>query len=378
MTVNIKDANWRSLPALIGFDAAGKGGKMPIMGAGATARLPGYPAVMSAPPTVTVGAAGAATSISGGVSRVFPTDPAFTVSGTFNGGAYVDNPIDIGSTRFMTDSDVFELDFDGVFTGSRVSVFVDGRPVAATTQVINTGASERRKIAYTFASYKPREILVIYDSSARLKAVIIKPNAIMLKTRVVGPRHLFITDSMGTKSYPGPDGLLSYPWIAGLSAGLADFAAEGVVGDGYVAGGPVSTRLARIIAYAPNVLHMLLGYNDGSQNAAAVGTACATFVDNFLAGCPNSSVVLYGPLQTGNGQVAAPVTAAILGVATGRPKVRAVDTSLWFSGTGNSVTPNNTGNRDRTNLGDNTHPTPYGGDYLGFMVAGEIAKASLL
>lgn len=180
----------------------------------------------------------------------------------------------------------------------------------------------------------------------------------------------------------GVQELALWPNVLGRLLGVPAVARMGQGGSGYVAGVPEwnakpytdTTRLDRLVAYAPQLVIIQGSQNDDSATPAAI-TAAATAVYAAIANrLPDAQVVVVGPPRLNATPSAARLANrdAVKTAALAAPNVLGFvdqlganpDVTGWITGTGTSAAVAGNGNADVVMGSDGAHMTAEGHAYF--------------
>lgn len=349
----------------------------------------GLPKVSASPPTITPGANGAATGIAGSALIAW-TDARFAYSGNviLAGGAYPDyifgtnRAVSYSATSltgnvlfidFCTDAPVFEIYVKGTGSTSAMKVIVDGE-LASNTQTSYPADGGLYLTKVDFGSRAQRRIRLFCTTPYFGGIRIMPTDTLWAAPKQDRIRAIFIGDSI-TEGPSGQNAFSSYAAITAQLLGLDDVWVSGVGATGYLAApAPKLTfrqRLATdVTPFAPQVIVIAGGTNDGGSTDAQVQAECALYFDAITAALPAALVFVLGPWNPRN-SARPSLNTAIKTAAAGRPNFYWVSNyeENWISGTGDAAIPNGTGNSDIVTSTDHTHPTPYGIEYLGRRLA---------
>lgn len=373
---------------------------------------------MGSPPTVTLGSAGAASTIANATLRAPATAP-FQYLGTiptYAGGSFPDNALYVAAT--VTDPPTskapwqIEFDFDGdafdvylkAFASSGYRIWVDGVPATAGFQATGGSAGSLYHLLVDFGSAEFRRIRLDVSATFYFGGVYAHPNySVIPPSTPKGPRMVFLGDSyteptinsatVGTNS----DG---YATQAGRLLGYNDVWASGAGGTGYLNPGgsgrvKFRDRLSTdVLAYSPDVVVVAGGRNDTALNNATVypggaGTALTAFATEAAAlfsairtGLPSAKVFAIGPWASSTANNTATADGGnFVGIGAAiETAVEAINGvyidnlgGAWLTGSGRVGATAGDGNADIYVGTDGAHPVQAGHDYLARRVAAAIA-----
>lgn len=380
--------------------------------------LRNLPTTMSTPPTVTMGAANAISSITGvnSDSMKVPAlvsgnpNPLFRFIGdvkqastSYPNDRLVSNKavtINIGYSSFGVEFDFYDNQFEIMWKGQGQAyrVLVDegnGYQIAysgITTKAPNDGNFHFE--LYQFSSFKFRKVLIEVDGGWFGGINISATGTIFPPTIKKSPKAIIIGDSFtgGT----GADG----GSITGYSEQLAwmmgwDYWNSGVGGTGYMNAGTQTTFGTRlqhdVIGYSPDVVVIQGGQNDTTYTGTQVQASATSLYNTIKTALPNALIVVLGNISL-SGTPGSPVTntrdalkSAALSV--GLPYIDPISgitydskgnaiktTSNWWTGTGRQGATAGNGNADLFTWTDSGHPSQAGHDYIARRVATEIQR----
>lgn len=354
------------------------------------------PQIMTAPPTLTVSAAGAATAISGSVLTA-PNSSIFR----YTGAAY-SNIGSVGSfsncyrqnhatestngskhnrlrVEFETDSNDFEAIFRTEDTNPRYKVWVDGQP-ASSDLAISSVSNEIRRIRVQFGSAKVRHI-IIEAAGVTFCGVAVGPTrSIWRSLRDTGPVCVAVTDSYGYGidiTANTPQWIWdAYPVRAGRYFGW-DVHPATIGGTGFVStyGGTQPTYLTRlntdVINLNPDIVIVCGTQNDGENN---ISSAATSLFNSLASALPNARLIGFSgvasiwPLYVGIQMSGASIQSAV--TAVGGDYISGLD---WCGGNGSFYSPNGTGNADHYSDGQ-YHMTQAGYTYVAERLASSLSS----
>lgn len=367
------------------------------------------PATMASPPTVTVGAANAATAIASSV-LVAASNAAFR----FYGGTAGDDPLNVGyimpaGVTPSDDSDPLIVDFS--YTGTEFEFLVKTASAPATTQQYRmlvdgeeesgwrTGPAYAANAAYlikiTFAGSATRRIELEFHGM-RFGGVRREAGGTVAVSAVdLGPTVIVIGDSW-TRS---AGAVRTLARTMGLLLHWYDVRPSGLVGTGWLApGGSVKFRdrlIPDVIAHAPDILIVIGSINDSTRRyvGATLEREALALIEETKAALPDTLIVLAGVPWTGYwwwDQLVAPNVApshatilaqienerdGLESAATRGGADLFIDMVPWITGSGTVGDPQGDGNADLYVAADGVHPTTTDGyDYFGAQLADALAE----
>lgn len=352
------------------------------------------PTVMSSPPTVAIGTAWAASTISGAVNLPYTTplvrflggNPAVRYSqagyyqnATLPDSSGVQNPF---AVEFMHDGQYVEWSAKDAGASAYYRIMVDGQYATAAPQAGRNaadGANYRVKISFASRAVRRIRIELAYMPFGGLD---VGPNDTVWLPPAPRRRAMILSDSYGVGT--GAAGYVDAFWqpLAQI-LGWDDPWPNAENSTGYLNPGgggkeTFGTRLAAtVVPYSPDVLVIWGGMNDTTTvNAAyttsALGAACTALYTAIASALPNCLLYVIGAPQP-SGTVPSPLSganAAILAAASAHAFVRGVvDPTGWITGTGKVGSTTGTGNADLYTSSDGLHPSSAGHAYLGQRIA---------
>ncbi len=378
-------------------------GKFEPMNIVRTIQLYPAPTVMSSPPTITLSAAFAATSISGATSRALgPSGALASFVRHYGGGtpsfttaAGLSNTLGASETwltdppgatgvrgqqqfEFMTDALEFELRLCCLTSSAmRYRIWVDNQPTAADLSAGTGAGNNYYNLKVVLASAAPR-LIRVETIMATVHSVWAHPTYSFWKPQDrLGPRIAILGDSFTEGSQSGWHH--SWAWEMCHRLGWRDVYNSGLGGTGYLNAGSGGRSTFRgrvandIIAHAPEWVFVQGGLNDTASGSAAITAEAALLFAQIKTGLPNCKLVVLSPPASSNTistlqTVRDAVFAAASGVAD--LTIDMIDTTTpWVFGTGKSGATTGNGNADIYVNTDGTHYTRAGYAYMGHRVA---------
>ena len=345
--------------------------------------------ILTDPPTVTPGTLNATTGIASSV-LVAPTSSRYTYFGgtsiTASGSYYYNTTEGTSDQRvgfyveFQFDGDDFEV-LQNLTTaaGSGLQVFVDGVPTTAVPTVTG-GAIGTYLTRVTFPTARPRLITLLVDHGfGGIRYLVSKWQA--TKSNRVRRRKLCI---VGDSWYAGNNGgsythaaayelgrLLGYDDIANVSESGTGYVGDGGGGARSVFGS--ATRLARIVAAAPDLILVAGSVNDLAAGASqsAVTTAASAMYAALASSLPGTKLVVVGPQYTNGYGTFDTISNGISAAVTANPTnvLGYISPNGFFTGTGSIAAPAGDGNSDFYLLSDRIHLNGVGLSYYAHRVA---------
>jgi lysophospholipase L1-like esterase len=356
---------------------------------------PAPPLVMTAPPTVTKGASGGASTIASSVLVQSVTAANWSVRGGSSatksvrfGGTptYYDNhPVTSTldqNTPWLHDTmfygQKFEVQIAATSAAGWLQVWVNDQPIAATviSQTDNDGTGY--KYLVDFGTADTRRITIGIGGIAFGGIYIGPTDSVWPVAKPRRTRALFLGDSFTAGSNTTKTAY-AYPFVVGQELGWDDIWFSGESGTGYLAAGSgggrttfrgrVSTDIA---PYAPDVVVVYGGTNDTGSTPANVQAEAQLLYAAILAALPNVDLYVVG-VQYPSGAADATrdaIDAALQAAVTATPGVKGyISAKTWFTGTGRVGATTGSGNSDIFTSSDALHPTDAGHGYIGRRIA---------
>jgi lysophospholipase L1-like esterase len=393
-------------------------------------RLLPLPTVMASPPTLTLSASGAASSITNGVTynataqvggvyvpanterwRLFGGNPIAGGQSGYPSSVVAPNPTAAITSEgfffleFMYDGDVIELKFRDP---AKFRIAVDGQYVSSDiiTQSIAVGDFGVYRYTLDFSGVggeKARRITV--ESLYGFHGVTIQRDAtIWVPSFPIGPRVIWFGDSyVNSQSNEGPTATWSgFFATASQLLGWRDYRNAGIGGTGFVATNSIAKFEDRvsadIVAHDPDIVIVWGGQNDSAATLPQFQAGVTNTLAAIRAGLPQVAGIVVGP-NVPNGQPTATqlqqrdaihdiapnhgfIFIDILGGVIPYSGTATDYKNLgWITGGGKtgSVSTGDPGNSNRYIGGasgsDGLHPTQAGHNYYGYRTAAAIAAA---
>lgn len=350
--------------------------------------------VMASPPTITSGIAsldatltkayGASTTptafrTSGGIPTITSTTrwyfPVVTLpSGSGNlGGSISANGYAI---EFVADADKVQLRLLRGTSTRAVIIEVDGRPVQSTS-IAWTASGSTAYYLLTFASRAVRTIRVEMDQYGGFQGVDVGPTCSIWRPTSPSITVAVVGDSLTVETGATlPNG--GYAYSTGKLLGWSDVRAVAIGGTGYISPGSNAstfgdaTRVADVVACAPEMVIMVGSTNDLAYTAAAITSATLAAMIAYRTALPTTPIVV-GGIYGGAGGPSSQCTTAEAAIkaafdAWADPRSWWVPISTdtagaWVYGTGKVGATNSSGNSDLYVGSDGLHPSQAGHDY---------------
>ena len=275
-------------------------------------------------PTVTVSAAGAATSIPSSV-RIQPMksltdatkfqvveDPNYRISGVTAGKLIVD-AADCARPDFLTNGSAtasrwnpyyefthtgqqFEFFVRALATSIKYRIWVNGKPLTLAMQSFAATAGQRFRILVDFGSIGVRDIrFEMWEHE--FGGVFVEPFGSITAASYDRKSFAVISDSTGAGAN-GPNRMEVWPWFAAGYLGM-DYINLSIGGSGYIAAPSFQSRLQDVIDAAPDYLFVAGGQNDKAGNTTeAIMDAFKLFCDSVEAELPATKIIVGGVHMT--------------------------------------------------------------------------------
>ncbi len=270
-------------------------------------------------PTVTLGTAGAAPTISGGIpyhlrrlGAVYDTsgDPQIEIVGCPQGEGLVDATDTLRgdfltngasqarrwtpSPRIMYGGTQLEAGYRALGTTMSFMVYVDGLPVANAPFDFSTTAAARYWLNLTFPTARPREIRIEPQGDAGFRGFIVEPTRNVQRVKTRRPTISFFGDSL----LGGANGITGFNTAAGIAARYLGFdnVNLSIGGSGVFGTAAMQTRIPTDVAgVQPDVLVYWANQNDRAGNTpAAIATQTEIDLLNIERVSPLSELFLIG------------------------------------------------------------------------------------
>lgn len=355
----------------------------------------------AAPPTITMGTAGAVSGITGSATPAISAGASnIATVGTllyYNGSVYMGRHIDLVSTpgaadstgrgwgqAVMTDSDQLEVKVHAI-SGQvfRFNARVDGE-YYSDTDISLSGDNTARHILLNFGSAKPagRKVELFFNASAWLYGYNVSANRrVWLPSYAGEPLALVFGDSY-TDGVGSSNVRRTMVNACGSALGISNMVASGAGGTGYINNGSSAkfiTRIADISRFGPlDLLEIAGGINDAGQTQAAITTAATDFLAAVMTAQPTAIIAVVGPFRAPSlnpSQGVSDGIKAAFNAVKDSSRMFFIDTFAdnWQNGTGKIGATNGSGNSDFyiINL-DGVHPSDAGHEYLGMRLSDAI------
>lgn len=289
---------------------------------------------------------------------------------------------------FMTDAPKLEILCTS--NGAVYRVIVDDKVVSPDIlRTYNGYGQQRLLVDFTqggavITARKPRSVRIEgYNQASLIGLTLGAADSIWRPTTKV--RAVMFGDSY-VQGLALPSPYTAFANTLGYSLGWDELIMSGVSNTGYLkftAGDTLKwrDRISDLTGPAPDAAVVVGSVNDQIGNGFSIDQLqeeMALFWQQAAAALPKTIFFVTGAQQPrANFDAAYNVkadayNAALQEAVSGLANVRYIDTSTWFTGTGNSASPNNTGNSDALVQGDGTHLTQAGHDYFAFRLGSEI------
>jgi len=361
------------------------------------------PQVMSSPPTITLGTAFAASTITGSTQRLLgPSGALATFVRHFGGGTpsfttaaglsntlgasqtWITDPVGAAAVRgtqqfeFMTDALEFEYRICCLTTSAmRYRVWVDNQPATADVSAGAGSGNVYYALKVVFASSTPR-LVRLETEYATVHSVWAHPTYSFWKPQDrLGPRIAILGDSFTEGSTVASHH--AWSWEMCNRLGWRDVYNCGLGGTGYLNSGTGGQTTFRgrvandIIDAVPDWVFVEGGYNDTGSSSSAITAEAALLFAQIRTALPSCKLVVLSPLASSN-TIASLQTVrdAVFAGAVGYADLT-IDmissTNPWIFGTGKSGATTGNGNADIYVNTDGVHYTRLGYQYAGHRVA---------
>ncbi|MFG1259134.1 SGNH/GDSL hydrolase family protein [Xanthobacter flavus] len=352
----------------------------------------------AAAPTITMGAAGAASSITGSTTPAISAGAAnIATIGTllyFNGSVYMGRHIDLVSTpgaadstgrgwgqAVMTDSDQLEVKVRAI-SGQvlRFNARIDGE-YYSDTDISLSGDNTDRHVLLNFGSAKPsgRKVELFFNASAWLYGYNVTANRRVWHPTYAGEPLAMVFGDSYTDGVGSTNIRRTMVNACGSALGISNMIASGAGGTGYINNGSSAkfiTRIADISRFgALDLLVIAGGINDAGNSQASVTTAATDFLNAVIAAQPKAIIAVCGPFRAPSlnpSQGVSDGIKAAFNAVKDSKRMFFIDTfaNNWQNGTGKIGATNGTGNSDFYIINsDGVHPSDDGHEYLGTNLA---------
>lgn len=292
-----------------------------------------------------------------------------------------------GSTNTFSPAAVI-LGFDGTTitfmlksnNSHRYRISVDGEYVNQL-DVAGPGGATTQYLTLTFATAKAREIRFEQINGFMYGVYVGIDDTLPWAVKPRGPRVAVLGDSYTAGDDPATVGYSAFTSGLAIAAdrlGWGDLINGAIAGTGWIVrvgvNNNIQDKVAQLITWAPEVVIIATGHNDGSESPANITAAVTASLNAIRAGLPNVPIIILGPLFAGapvdgaRDTVWGPIQDAMFAGVLPAHRAVTIDTvnAAIFTGTGKSGTPG-TGNGNTYMQAETvaTHPTRAGADYLG-------------
>jgi len=355
--------------------------------------------VMTTPPTVTTGTSAVAglTNIWGGYP---PTrTEAFNFYGgvpTHDGVGYfqfnsttVNGSYSPSTCRIETVIDSVKVAYRVLNPGGCVARFIVNGQYASLTPLAVPAGEIYITLDFTSAGGRARRTLTM-ETDCHFQSLSTAPTETL--TKPMGrPTRLFVIGDSFASGGGASNKFNSFPQVMADLLGARDLWNNGVGGTGYLTTGGQTTfrqRLGDMVTAAPDIAVIVGGHNDtGVFTPAQVKTELLTYLSAIRAQSVLGRTFLIIAGVNGANQALAvtqPMETAMAAAVTsfGDPQVYFVPqvtnaAGPYFTGTGNTASPNGTGNCDIYIGSDTIHPNDGGHAYMARCLADDIARLVL-
>lgn len=271
-------------------------------------------------PTVTVSAAGAATTITNSV-KIQPmklasdatkfqvvNDPCYRISGIPQGKLIID-AADCARPDFLTSGSAtasrwnpiyefthtgqqFEIYVRALSTSVKYRIWINGRPMTTAMQSIAAAAGNRFRILVDFGSVGTRDIkFEMWEHE--FSGVFVETFGSITATHINRKKFAIMSDSTGAGAN-GPVRMETWPWWASGYLGF-DYINLAIGGSGYISAPSFQSRLQDVIDSAPDYLFVAGGQNDKAGSSTAdIMTAFRLLCDSVASALPNCKIIVGG------------------------------------------------------------------------------------
>ena len=296
--------------------------------------------ISAALPTVTVSAAGAASSIPSSV-RIQPMksltdaakfqidgDPNFRISSLPSSKSLLDSG-DICRADYLTGGlpqaarwrpyvefshtgQQFEIYFRATGASTKYRIWVNGKPLTSTMQTVSGAAGNRFRILVDFGSVGARDIrfeMVEWSFGG----VFVEPFGSIAATSYKRKKFAVMSDSTGAGAN-GVSAFEAWPWLSANYLGM-DCINLSIGGSGYISSPSYISRLQDVIDSNPDYLLVAGGQNDKAGNTTqAIVDAFNAFCSAVNVAVPSCKIIVGGVHMTTQNADAtgAPLEAALV------------------------------------------------------------------
>lgn len=304
---------------------------------------------------------------------------AASFGGTFNGGGY-------GTTLdFVHTGAALELRYIAEAGTATFHVDIDDQPTSAVAYSVTNGAGGSYLLPLGFsAGVKSRRIRIRSNRSMSMGGVVIAGVGALVAG---GAPSGLVGLAFGDSYLDGANGVTTEDtWIQRMERYLGgEIWVDAMGGTGIVAtggGGAKAKYLDRITAAAgearlsPDYVLLAGSTNDSNGQEVNLPTQAPLAFAAVRAAWPNAKIVVPGltyPKGTlGTGMATANTNLKNAAIAAGVELFIDAQAEGWYTGTGNTASPNGNGNADLFASSDNLHPSPADHDFKARMIAARI------
>ena len=365
------------------------------------------PTPMTTPPTMSMSAHNAATTISGGVAVLAMEPGAFTYLGSqprlhtaYSTDFYYPGAVTRTTAPTYRGGPMrIRLGYGGRYIDFRLlgasaqnktyRLWVDGQPTALAPKTDLLGTSQNQRLIVDFGSYATRLVELELDQWTEFGGVTREKDYNVWAVAETSPRIMGVGDSYfdGT----GSDSFITGMFLqATKRLGLVDAWNVGEGGLGFVDDGSslltARQKLATdVLPYNPSWVVVALGINDDDKSAPAVQAEATLYFQELLAALPNTPVTVIGPWRAPLLNPPTPIFDAVKAAVQAQPeygtRIVYYDTlaDSWQQIAGYAGAVSGTGNSNVYIGTDGAHATQAGHDYLsGRIAAAVVSHARLL
>lgn len=352
--------------------------------------------VMASPPTVTMGANNANSTVLTDQDvytlQTLPTSAAISpISGKIKQGSsnnylgsYITETfaeaVNGWGFGFSTDGEAIDLCYRDV--ANAAFMFRVREPggnwqwVSTTQTAVGASGANFKFLKLDFGSSKARDIEVYCHASNQIRGIVVGPSA--GTTRALNKYRIWATAAYAIKamvigdSYTAGSGASQirdgFAYVMGDTLGIPNIVASGVGGQGYIANSnngaqPFISRVADVSTFgALDWVDIALGINDYAKPAGELTAAVTTALQAIKEAQPAALVTVSGP-WTAPGKIA-PATVENA-IKAGFDAVADPARWAWIPTVADNWQDTSGGNSTLYMSGDNTHPNTAGHGYLG-------------
>lgn len=283
-------------------------------------------------------------------------------------------------------------------TNTLVRTMVNGKHVGQNDTALTASSGRTYYRTYDLGSTGYYDVTIFLEKFSELYGLNIEQNATIIPYTEKKPFVMFFGDSITeSNSGNGQRTAFGYPAIVSQKLNF-DGWISGIGGTGYInpsTGGKVKfvDRIQTdVIAYRPDVLIVCGGLNDESFSLSSITTEIKNFYTQITTLLPNTKIIVTSPfspsgtIPTIRQQITDLLKTTALGyklpfidMLTGSTydkdgNALILNGGAFITGTGNTGSPQTTGNASLFISSDGTHPNRLGYRYLGERMAQEIYR----